>query len=364
MIEMLHIVPLGSIFVNELISTKGIDAVITYDLKQGFFRRLLSILRVYRIIMVKKPAEIKFHWVPFIYLLPLRILYRGRVHFQYWGGDIYQSLGGTGNFEKHCMQSETLPKEYFAPSPERLKSKVRKVIHQAASLYVFNSANKITMTYKQYRLVRYCYFKVFRKISKVAWQDVQFYGQHEKAGGEDHAESAGKIKWGSEANNNNKVLVCHSGTPDLHVDHTAHHLKQFVDSNEISIYGFLSYGGGSSEDRDHLCLQYKALFCGYVKSIEFERDFFNHDDLNKKLDDVLAIFLSCYRDEGFSTILRFLQRGGVCIFPKRSINYHHFKRLVPNKVLTIDEFKVNDIATLKSQRQARPLFKNRNIRTI
>lgn len=338
--NVIHIVPHSSIFLSEIQKVSNGEEVYVYS-RGPLPVRLISYLKLYIFIARNRGKVFKFHWIPLYELSLIRLIHDGKIIFQYWGGDIYHGIGGETLLQEHCrkglVSKNLLPPDEKKTSSHAIKYQVKKLF----SLWTFGLANEVIMTKKQFRMLTYFYFKTFRNSPRCQRGKTNFYGAQDLPPQE-------KIFYAN-TGDDTIVLICHSGTRSVNVSDTMHLLRAHPQSRSMSITGFLSYGG-SIEELDLLDDYYKKMFDQDFKSCVFERRFLAMEELDRRLMSITFMFLSCYRDEAFSLVNRYLLLGGLVFFNKRSINYHYFKEKYASQVYShsdIFKFKISALSNMR-----------------
>lgn len=263
------------------------------------------------------------------------------LYFNTGGGDIYHGIGGEALLQEHCRKG-LVRKNLLPPNSTKTKSNsIKYQVKKLFSLWTFGLADEVIMTKKQFRMLTYFYFKTFRHSPRCQRGETNFYGSQDLPPQE-------KIFYANKGDETT-VLICHSGTRSVNVSDTMHLLRAHPQSGSMSITGFLSYGG-STEELNFLDNYYRKMFDQDFKSCAFERRFLAMEELDRRLMCITFMFFSCYRDEAFSLVNRYLLLGGLVFFNKRSINYHYFKEKYSSQVyshLDIFKFKISALSNIR-----------------
>jgi len=320
----LYIVPKGSLFEKSISDRASGSFVYAYTVTSLFFL-VSTLIHLTIFICAKKYNRLSIHWVNPLLVLPLMVVFgKNAISLHYWGGDIYDAMYGVKRLELHCLRNSQVN---FPEQPYKISIKAK--VKFLLSLYVFGNAKYVEMTYKQYRILKYNYYRVYRRQPFCTWKHNGLYSDTSNAIKlMDHRDYTSSCR---------KVLVCHSATPDVNVEHSYQLLSMCDKLESLEIIGFISYGN-QGEKIETVEEKYLNLFEKNFNSVSFVKEFLSHDELVAKLSEIHFLFFSCYRDEGANLVNLFLKTGGVCFFNRMSMNYDHFKRFYPLQVKKHEDF--------------------------
>ena len=268
--------------------------------------------------------KIVFHSVPASWIVLIVTFCGKRITLQYWGGDIYNMIGGDQVVKFHCLRRQKIIKNI----DDRDKTKKKK-FQQIISLYVFGKVKFVKLPEKEYRLCRYFYHLLFRKSPNSR----RMHDGRYRAINDDIVVSKNKIQ----LKNRLKIIVCHSATSDDHVEHTAAWLSTVSKKRKIEVCGFVSYGTGSGQSPADIVSKYSSIFNKIGIKSKFITRFLSPTELIRELSDKDYLFLSSYRNEGNGMIDLFLETGGKCAFNRYSMNYHLYKKSHGEQIVTHEE---------------------------
>jgi hypothetical protein len=347
--KIVHVVPRPCIF--EPVIQQRADALghecIHYQLNGSAGEMIRGIFDLYRSCR-KRPGHLFiFHMVPHFRLLLLALLLRN-FHYclLYWGEDYYSTFLSAAEFEQHCISKSPLLQQ--ANYGKRYRNSIRKVCRKflrvrIGLLVLRQAAAIVSLSPKQFRILRLFYFKAFRRPLRTPQLWIRGYG-HET--GRLEAEYSSK-----KSDDTMRILVCHSATPTVAHRQSMDIVKIYRErwNVNITICGFLSYSGGDEADRDRLEVALKAA-AEFAESVQFERVFLAPDRLKDLLKQVDVAVFSCLRDEGVSLLTQFARMGGMISFNRFSMNYDFFKNFCPDKLLAHEEFLESSPEVLRRRR--------------
>jgi len=348
--SVINIVPKKSIFEDEIRESSLLNNhdFFSYDWNASKNKRIVSFFRLMHLFFSDKYLAYCFHWVPTNWLFILSLIFKRNTVLYFWGSDFYGSVISAKEIEAHCVRKTPRLIEFQSSFNIPYRRSIFRKLKAMMTCYLAGHSAGVVGTEKNYRYMRYCYWKYFRKLGFPDRLDLKMYGSEDIQPSELLVDNCL-----DNSKNSVNILVCHNASSDLNVRHTARLLKELSEAFDINVYGFLSYSGGSEADRDQIESEYVELFSPFCKSVYFERKFLDFQKLDSALKNIHVAVFSCYRDEGICLLRRFLMMGGIVSFNKFSVNYGHFRQLSASKLLSHDELLDMDEKKILQLRQAK-----------
>ncbi len=348
-INIVHVIPVPCIFesaIQQRADACG-HACFYYEIKRRWRRNLTDLWHLFKYSRQHPDSIFLFHQVPHLRLAVLSLLLpKFRFGLLYWGGDYYSAFLDEADFEQHCIRKSPLlrhqhyaPRTYGRSTPlrllrrtlaSRLNSWLRWPRSMLGFLVVGRAMAIFSLSPKQFRIVRYFYFRAFGSYLRTPQFPTLGYGL------EPMPEKV--LAMVVPEANELRVLICHSATPTVAPHQSLDLLRKYKElwGVKIHIRGFLSYSGGDEAYRDALGRELTQA-SSFADSVVFERKFLKPDEIRARLVEIdLAVF-SCLRDEGVGLLTQLVNLGGLVSFNRFSFDYDFFRRYSRSKVLTHEQ---------------------------
>jgi hypothetical protein len=342
--KVIHLCPKNSLFTKKvaLIAQAEGSEYYLYETTYSFFckKEILSIMSALR---GHSGYHVVFHRVPSLTILILRMRFPKMDYTAYyWGDDYYIPFLPVPKLTQHCMNRSKFRNILQAEFPEDFEQdkalswlethkpvhyrwlEFMRKFHFMVALYVASKAKLIYASPKQYRYARYSHFKAFAHKLFPSYTLMSLYSEIDAPRLPLYdADCAQSVLEKKELN----FLVCHGAHATDNVRHSLCLLEYLAKRSDIrvNILGYLSYSGGSEEDRDALERAYNERASRFAGSVKFERNFLSLPDLRASFESIDVVFISAYRDEGLTLLSMLSQHGKILSFNRFSINYDYFK---------------------------------------
>ena len=344
-----HYIPKGSRHIANLYENRfNVDGqIIEYDWQCDFYLKMLAFLKIYIRIFLKRNCVHYFHFFPYKWLFPLLVLINRRVIVHIWGSEIYNTILPVSFIENHCLRRDSMLKNNLENHYKIEKFSYKQKLKFWLFLCTIGRSKAVVCSNFKYRYLSRQYFKTFKKLLKAEYLDIERYG-------------VGKLLQRTYEIKENKkldihklrVLVCHSATEDLDMQHVLLILDELKKNYSIEVIGFLSYSGYSEKHRDEIESRYQALFSSVSSNIKFYRSILAHGELDSILSEIDVSIIPAFRDEGVGLLSRLVSLGGIVCGAKSSINYKYFSEVCGNKVITPGELlavKPQELRNIRSE---------------
>jgi hypothetical protein len=358
MTKVMHLCPRNSLFSEKVkkIAEKQGDECFLYETTYRYFckEEISSILSALK---GKAGYHLFFHRVPSFTVFIIKLRYPSiRYSIFWWGDDYYVPILPVRRLTQHCVKRSgfrdlllrAFPED-FANDPwlewlsdhHPLRYQWQQLLQKMARLVALYVASKATTIYSSPKLYRYA-----RSLSRKLLRRTAFCQKNRVMAlySEIELESSSATTDNRSLEIFNKkqltVMVCHSATCDVNVPHTLCILEELSKKCDvaINITGFLSYSGGTEDDRDRIEKSYTALASRFAQSVRFERRFLSTSELRASFDCIDVAFTSAYRDEGLTLLGMLSQRGKILCFNRNSINYDYFNARKYLGLMSHEEF--------------------------
>lgn len=363
--EIFHVVPRNTIFV-EVISRRaalnGHKVYIASGLEESFKDSLISFFHLHKLCKKNPENLFIFHYVTHFKIFILKIFIpKFKYGLVYWGGDYYNTFLNEEKFQRHCLKKSSLLSENnyprfnsfayisFAKFIHRLKSAIKfyigiKILEKCYGLY--------SMTRKQYRIIRYFYFLYKKKPLSCKYLPTQGYINMP----DNPITGSNKI---DDSNNNQlRVLISHSAAASVAHMQSIYILEEYAKKWNINICvtAFISYSGGSANDRDDLSK--RLVTKNKDISIKSITTFLSHDELKQEINQIDIAVFSCLRDEGIGMLTELVKANGLLAFNRFSFNYDFFKTHIPKKTISHEEFLNMEPKVIKNMKKDKSYWQN------
>jgi hypothetical protein len=337
--------PKNSLFIEKvtLIAQAERSEYHFYDTTFQFFckKEIFSIMSALR---GRSGCHVVFHRVPSLTILILKLRFpKMEYSLFYWGDDFYLPILPVSKLTRHCLKRSKFREILRAEFPEDFEQdktlawlerhrpvryrwlEFMRKFHMMIALYVASKANLIYSPPKMHRYAKYAHFKVFGRNQPFPSSRMSsLYADIDAPRRESFDSNSVQAVFEKKELN---FLVCHGGQATDNVMHSLCLLEYLAKRSDVkvNILGYLSYSGGSDEDRDALERVYRERASRFAHSVKFERNFLSLPDLRSSFQSIDVAFISAYRDEGVTLFNMLSQHGKILSFNRFSINYDYFK---------------------------------------
>jgi hypothetical protein len=345
MSNVIHLCPENSLFAKKvalIAQAEGSDYFLYETTYRYFCRKEIS--SIMSALRGRSGHHVVFHRVPSLTILILRMRFPKLTYSVfYWGDDFYLPILPVSKLTRHCLERSRFREILRAEFPEDFEQDrhlawlernkpvryrwlefIRK-LQMMIALHVAGKARLIYCPPKMHRYARYAYLKVFGSSKLFPNSSMSSLYADIDAPPLDASDS-GPVQDIFEKKELN-FLVCHGAQATDNVLHSLCLLEYLAKKSDVkvNILGYLSYSGGSEEDRDALERTYVERASRFSSSISFERNFLSLPDLRASFDSIDVAFFSSYRDEGVTLLNMLSQHGKILSFNRFSINYDYFR---------------------------------------
>ncbi len=349
--KIVHVIPRACIFegmIKRYADELGHECFF-YSIKPRFGMDKRSFFALYQKSRKQPESLFVFHRVAHKVPLAMSFLVKDfRYALLYWGEDYYSTFLSEVAFEAHCLaKSPLLSAAHFERPDEKSRPALRQAMDSFIGLLAVKRAAGVSLCAKQFRFLRYFYFRSFGQA--LLTPQLRFRGYSPDW---DTAEALSLHNANAQSLT---VLICHSAAASVAPRQTIELLRAYAArwGVRIHIRGFLSYSGGDEAYRDQLAQELVAQ-ADFAASVQFQRSFLSLSDLGQQLQEADVAVFSCLRDEGVSLLTQFVRLGGIVSFNRFSINYDFFKSFAPSKLLTHEQFLEHGLEQLKHKRMLPP----------
>lgn len=364
MSNVLHLCPKNSLFTKKvaLIAQAEGSEYYLYETTFQFFCRT-EISSIMSALRGRSGRHVVFHRVPALTILILKLRFPALVYsLFYWGDDFYIPILPVSKLTRHCLKGSRFRDMLRAEFPGdfeqdrylawlekhkpfryrwlELMQKLRMMI----ALHVASKARLMYCPPKMHRFAKYAHFKIFGRRGRFPNSSMSSLYADIDAPALGRVDPVQDIFEKKELN----FLVCHGGQPTDNVLHSLCLLEHLARNSDVkvNIFGYLSYSGGSEEDRDSIEKIYTERASRFSNRVKFERSFLSLSDLRASFDSIDVAFISAYRDEGVTLLNMLSQHGKLLSFNRSSIDYDYFRAKRYAGLISHDEL----IAELCSRR--------------